>query len=104
MENYVLNPYRGGKTLYPHNILSSEEYVHSHHSFSLDAHYLKDERGKVLVRYQFYTHDPITFNESLEYDIKCPRCGSVMRLCGNGYDGHYHGLYKCRRCDGEGGR
>lgn len=45
MENYILHSYRGGKILYPQNTFSTEDYVHSHHSFSLDAHYLKDEKG-----------------------------------------------------------
>ena len=104
MTTYALNPYRGGKTLYPQSVFSTEEYVHSHNPFSLDTHYVHGKRGNLLARYQFYSCDPISFNESLEYDIKCPRCGSTMRLCGNGYDGHYHGFYKCRSCDGEGER
>lgn len=103
---YILNTWKKtGKVLYPQNTYNTEDYVHDHNPFCLDDHYVRDERGNVLVRYQFYTKDPITFNESLEYDIKCPRCGAVMRLCGNAYnDDHYHGIYKCRRCDGEGGR
>ena len=43
--------------------------------------------------------DAYHFYDTMEYDIKCPHCGDVLRLCGNPLDLHEHGLYRCRRCD-----
>ncbi len=83
MKTYILNRYKGGKTLYPKSDFTVSDVLHEEHEFSLDEHYVNDEHGRTFCRYRLHTKEPYRFYDTLDYDIKCPRCGDVLRLCGN---------------------
>lgn len=102
MNTYILRPLKpSGKTLYPNVQCGDRESAHATNEFCLDGHVIRNEYGKPFYRYRFHTQKPYRFFDTLEFDIKCPKCGSTLRLCGNPYDLNDHGLYKCSRCDGE---
>ena len=101
MKTYILNTCKGGMTLYPKDSCSTSEVIHESAEFCLDTYLERDRYGKVYSRYRFCTKEPYRFFDTMDFDIKCPRCGGMLRLCGNPIDLHEHGLYRCRRCDGE---
>lgn len=100
MNTYSLRPFKiGGKILYPKEELGDKERTHSYNEFCLDEYLLKDEHGRLYSRYRLHTREPYQFFDTMEFDIKCPKCGTNLRLCGNPHDLNDHGLYKCRKCD-----
>ena len=99
MKTYVLNHFKGGKTLYPKDEYRTSESIHKTEEFSLDEDLFQDEHRNIYARYRLHTKDAYRFYDTMDYDIKCPRCGDVLRLCGNPIDLHNHGLYRCRRCE-----
>ena len=103
MKSYILRTVRDGKVLYPQDTLNTSEFVHDNNSLCLDEFIVSDRFRNTYRRYRLHTQEPHRFYDTMDYDIKCPRCGDILRLCGNPIDLHDHGLYRCRRCDGERG-
>ncbi|MBR3473949.1 MAG: hypothetical protein IKH34_02655 [Oscillospiraceae bacterium] len=66
---------------------------------SLLEHVVDGSDGHHKYRYRLHTKEPTRFEDTLEYDIGCPRCTSQLRLCGRPLDAYDHGLYKCQVCD-----
>ncbi len=100
MSSYILKPYsKGGKTLYPRSDFRTAECLHDKEEFCLDEFHIQDDCRKVYARYRLHTKEPYRFYDTMDFDIRCPRCGDVLRLCGNPIDLHDHGVYRCRRCD-----
>ena len=92
---------KGGTVLFPKNDLLSEEYLAEHARLYMTDHLARDDGGRTYFRYRLKSCGPMRFTDTLEYDIKCPRCHGDLRLCGMPLDSTTHGLYKCRRCDKE---
>lgn len=102
MKAYPLNAYKkGGTYLIPAHTSNTDEFVRDTNSVSLIEYLVDEGYGKLSRRYRLYTRQPMSFADSLEYDIVCPHCGNKLRVCGNQIDSHAHGLYKCRNCDDE---
>ena len=100
MTYYVLEAVKEGeRVLYPRQNTRSSINDHSSREFSLEEELFHDQYKHIYARYRFHTRDPYRFYDTMDYDIKCPRCGDILRLCGNPIDLHGHGLYRCRRCD-----
>ena len=100
MSSFTFYTYKkGSNTLFPKNASRTEEYLADHERIFMTDHLVKDDRGRTYFRYRLKSRDPMRFTDTLEYDIKCPRCQGDLRLCGMPLDSTTHGLYKCRRCD-----
>ena len=95
----LITPSRGGKA----NSVSggnTPEFVMDNYEMSLAEHRITNDRGRSERRYRLHSRDPRRFEDTLEYDIACPRCGNTLRLCGRPVDYYDHGLYRCPVCDG----
>lgn len=102
MSSFTFYTYnKGAKVLFPKDAMRTEEYLAEHERLFMTDHLAKDDRGKNYFRYRLKSCEPMRFTDTLEYDIKCPRCHGDLRLCGMPLDSMTHGLYKCRRCDKE---
>lgn len=102
MKAYPLYPFeKGGNFLRPGNSSGTDEYVRKSNELSLIEYLVDEGYGRTSRRYRLCTRTPMSFSDSLEYDIACPRCGSHLRVCGNQIDSNTHALYKCRCCDNE---
>ena len=100
---YPLNAYKkGGKYLLPQSVMNTDEFVREHNDLCLQEYLIDEGYSNYKHRYRFYSRKPMRFSDTLEYDIKCPHCNNVLRLCDAPVDFNYHGLYKCRFCDNEG--
>ena len=90
---------KGGKYLICGSTLNTDEYVRETYSLSLNEYLVNDGHNNYIRRYRLYSRDPMSVEDSMEYDIECPHCHSVLRICGETIDSHNHGLYKCRACE-----
>lgn len=99
MSVYVLNSYKGGKTLYPSLTLNTEEYVKDTYSWSLTEHLKDDERGNTNRYYRLHSKKPRTFSDYMSYDIMCPKCGQRMHPVSNAFDYNDLALYTCHSCN-----
>jgi len=103
MKTYPLFAFKsGGRYLTAGSTSSTDEYIRETNELSLIEYLVDEGFGKTARRYRLFTRTPMSFADSLEYDIACPHCSSQLRLCGNQIDSTTHGLYKCRHCDEEG--
>ena len=99
MNAYPLIVPEKGKYLAPVSTSNTADYVKETRDMSLLEHVVDDGNGHHKYRYRLLTKEPTRFEDTLEYDIGCPRCTSQLRLCGRPLDAYDHGLYKCPVCD-----
>lgn len=92
-------PNRGRCVLPVNTSYNTEEYVMEHTNMCLIERLMQDQNGGFNCRYRLHTSSPMRFEDTLEYDIGCPRCNGMLRLCGRPVDYYDHGLYKCPTCD-----
>jgi len=99
MNAYPLIVPEKGKYLAPVSTSNTADYVRETRDMSLIEHVVDDGNGHHKYRYRLHTKEPTRFEDTLEYDIGCPRCTSQLRFCGRPLDAYDHGLYKCPVCD-----
>lgn len=99
MRAYEFHNYKNGNYLLPVHTFCTGEYVKEHCDMSLVEHIVSGQYGKYKYRYRLHTYYPTRFEDTLDYDVACPRCNCKMRLCGGPLDSHDQGLYKCPRCE-----
>lgn len=69
--------------------------------------YLRDEtkidahNNTIIKLYRFMTSEPMSYENSLSYDLHCPVCGGELRVHGLPIDSRAHALYKCTHCSKE---
>lgn len=88
-----------GKYLAPKSSGNTDEFVMENNDMCLVEHCVDAGYGKYKYRFRLHTGQPARFEDTLEYDIACPRCHTYLRLCGRPLDAYDHGLYKCPACD-----
>ena len=94
----LIIPSRGRYTRPTHSF-STEEYVKAHNTMCLIDRLIDGPHGQLKHRYRLHTREATRFEDTLEYDIACPRCSGMLRLCGGPLDYYDQGLYKCDICD-----
>lgn len=99
MKAYALYVPPKGKHLTPKDGLNTAEFVLENNDMSLVEHCVEAGYGQYKYRYRLHSQHPVRFEDTLEYDIACPRCHTCLRLCGRPLDAYDHGLYKCPTCD-----
>lgn len=99
MKAYTLIGSSKGKYLVPQDNFNTVDFVTEHSELSLIENLVDDGKGNKVHRYRLHSREPMSYSESLEFDISCPHCQDNLRVCGDRVDVHNHGLYKCRSCD-----
>ncbi len=99
MKAYGLYVPREGKYLAPTNSANTAEFILENNEMSLVERCIEEGYGRYKYRYRLHTKYPALYEDTLEYDIACPRCRTHLRLCGRPIDSYDHGLYKCPACD-----
>ena len=100
MKAYPLIVPEKGKYLAPVSTSTTVEFVKENREMSLIEHMIDGSDGYYKFRFRLHTRKPASFEDTLEYDIGCPRCTTAkLRLCGRPLDAYDHGLYKCPVCD-----
>lgn len=99
MKAYGLIPSSGGRKASSVSGCNTAEFVMDNYKMSLAEYWTTNEKGKSERRYRLHTREPERFEDTLEYDIACPRCGNKLRLCGRPVDHYDHGLYRCPVCN-----
>ena len=99
MKAYGLPTPSNGRFIHPAATGNTAEFVMDTHDMSLVEHLVSDGNGGFNHRYRLHTRFAARFEDTLEYDIGCPRCNGMLRLCGRPLDRYDHGLYKCPVCD-----
>lgn len=99
MAAYGLTIPKTGRYIHPSHTGNTAEYVKEHYEMSLVDHLVSNGSGNCVHRYRLHTRRASRFEDTLEYDIACPRCSSMLRICGKPLDYYDHGLYKCPVCD-----
>ena len=99
MTAYPLIVPEKGKYLHPVSCSNTAEFVMEERSVCLVEHLVVEGYGRYKYRYRLHTKEPTRFEDTLEYDIGCPRCQGHLRLCGRPLDAYDHGLYKCPICE-----
>lgn len=91
MATYPLRSFKGNtKLLHPMNVLCSEEYLQSHYDLYLTA---EPDR-----KFRLHSVHPLSMDEYLSYDIRCPHCGELLAPVGGPLNYFDLGLYACRNC------
>ncbi len=99
MKAYGLTVSGSGKHARPVSGFSSTEFVMETSRMSLVERLIANGSGRHVYRFRLHTREPMRYEDTLDYDIACPRCGNTLRLCGRPLDAYDHGLYKCPVCD-----
>ena len=84
------NPVKGGNTKRPMYSYSTEEYVSKIYDFWLTS----DSQNQ----YRLHSKQPMCWDNSLAYDVICPKCGAKLTVCGMPQNHNDLFLYECRNC------
>ena len=69
---------------------NTEEFVSEIYDF-----WLTDEGNN---RYRLHSKHEMRWNDSLAYDVVCPKCGQTLSVCGTPLNYNDLFLYECRNC------
>lgn len=92
---------KAGNLLIPISASLSEEAVSRSYDLWLRDYLVKDEKdsNKFYHRYRLMANHPHNIEMALAYDIKCPRCGNMLRQVGRCLNSNELGEYACSSCD-----
>ena len=84
------NAIKNGTRKIPMHSGNTEEYVSGVYDF-----WLTDEGSN---RYRLHSKHEMRWNDSLAYDVVCPKCGQTLSVCGTPLNYNDLFLYECRNC------
>lgn len=84
------NTVKNGTKKSPMNLENTEEYIRKVYDF-----WLTDEGSN---RYRLHSKRDMCWNDSLAYDVVCPKCGQTLSVCGTPLNYKDLFLYECRNC------
>ncbi len=87
------------RVLQPTSTFSSLEHTKETCDLYLTVEYVKNSKGESRRYYRLNANKPHTIEMALAYEIKCPKCGKLMKQVGRCRDYHELGLYTCLDCD-----
>lgn len=58
-----------------------------------------NEQGELQEYYRLHARDWHTPEMALAYDIKCPKCGAILKQVARQNSGTELGLYTCKVCN-----
>ena len=90
---------KDGVTLTPHNSYYSDEYASKMCDLYLTAKVYRNEHGKMQRYYRLNAKHDHTIEQALAYNIKCPKCGAMMKQVGRQNSYTELGLYTCPKCE-----
>lgn len=59
---------------------------------------VKNDNGNINTYYQLHTKYPIILNDTLPYNIECPKCRTYLKLHQLNAGLYEHSWYVCPRC------
>ena len=65
----------------------------------LSDHIFRNEQGELQEYYRLHARDWHTPEMALAYDIKCPKCGAILKQVARQNSGTELGLYTCKVCN-----
>lgn len=85
--------------LTPQNSYYSEQYCEQHCKLYLTTQVHQNEKGRYQAYYRLHASTAHTPEQALAYEIKCPKCDSIMKQVTRQNTGTELGLYTCKRCN-----
>ena len=86
-------------TLTPQNSYYSEQYCERHCNLYLTTQVHQNKKGRLQEYYRLHASTSHTPEQALAYEIKCPKCGAIMKQVTRQNTGTELGLYTCKRCN-----
>ena len=77
----------------------SDEYAERMCDLYLSDHIERNEQGELQEYYRLHARDWHTPEMALAYDIKCPKCGAILKQVARQNSGTELGLYTCKVCN-----
>lgn len=77
----------------------TEEAAKVRYTFYLTDYLHKTDSGHINSYYQLHTKDYYHINDTMQFDIKCPKCSNYLKVYKLSSDGHTHSWYHCPRCN-----
>ena len=77
----------------------SDEYAQEHCDLYLsDELHEEGKKHNLIKYYRLHAKAPHSEDMALAYEIKCPKCGGILKQVGRTLDYNTLGLYKCTKC------
>ena len=77
----------------------SDAYAERMCDLYLSDHIEHNEQGELQEYYRLHARDWHTPEMALAYDIKCPKCGAILKQVARQNSGTELGLYTCKVCN-----
>lgn len=101
MTVFSLSNYRNGNVFEAKNEYLTEEAARGLLKFYLTDQLEKTDSGHINKYYQLHTGDYYHINDTMQFEIKCPKCSRTIKVYSLGSDGHTHSWYHCPHCNKE---
>ena len=77
----------------------SDAYAERMCDLYLSDHIFRNEQGELQEYYRLHARDRHTPEMALAYDIKCPKCGAILKQVARQSSCTELGLYTCKVCN-----
>lgn len=101
MAVFRLSNYRNGNIFEAKKEYLTEEAASERLKFYLTYQLEHTNRGHIIQFYQLHTMDYYHINDTMQFEIRCPKCSRTMKVYSLGSDGHTHSWYYCPHCNKE---
>ena len=99
MANYPLNRMSQNTNDYtPQTSFYSDECAERMCTLFLRDKIFDTGYGKTRHYYRLHAEQPHNIEQSLAYNIRCPKCSGWLKVVGRCLDSHTLGLYECPNC------
>ena len=75
-----------------------DDYIERNYDLYFREILIRNNNGGVDRYFKLKSKLPMKSENTLKYDIDCPRCKGRLRIVGFPIDSHSHCLYRCPHC------